>query len=178
MSIQKFFFAGSGGQGILLMGQMLAYGAMYENKEVTFLPSYGPEMRGGTANCTVVISDEPISCPLIYEADTVVAMNQPSMLNFESLIKPGGMLFMNQSVIQAEPTRTDISTYKVNCSELAAELGNTRAANMVMFGALLSKTGVLSDEAIDYVLKKIFSGRKAVHLELNQKAIKAWNDTL
>ena len=93
--IQKLFFAGSGGQGVILMGQMTAYAAMYENKEVTFLPSYGPEMRGGTANCTVVISDKPVSCPLVYEADVVVAMNLPSMTRFESLVKPGGMLFYN-----------------------------------------------------------------------------------
>ena len=101
--IQKLFFAGSGGQGVILMGQMTAYAAMYENKEVTFLPSYGPEMRGGTANCTVVISDKPVSCPLVYEADVVVAMNLPSMTRFESLVKPGGMPHPRQAYPHRHP---------------------------------------------------------------------------
>ncbi|MCI5898406.1 MAG: 2-oxoacid:acceptor oxidoreductase family protein [Anaerovoracaceae bacterium] len=174
MSTNKFFFAGAGGQGILLMGQMLAYGGMYDNKEVTFMPSYGPEMRGGTANCTVIVSDEKINCPMIYEADTVIAMNQPSLQSFERLVKPGGNLFINQSLVQTEPIRSDISIYKVPCSELANELGNTKAANMVMFGAILSATKILSEEAIEYVLQKVFSGKKAKHLDLNRRAIKAF----
>ena len=154
--IQKLFFAGSGGQGVILMGQMTAYAAMYENKEVTFLPSYGPEMRGGTANCTVVISDKPVSCPLVYEADVVVAMNLPSMTRFESLVKPGGMLFYNESLIPAKPTRTDIQAIPVPANDIAMELGNSRAANMVMLGAYIEAMGNLGTETIKEMLVHMF----------------------
>ena len=174
--IQKLFFAGSGGQGVILMGQMTAYAAMYENKEVTFLPSYGPEMRGGTANCTVVISDKPVSCPLVYEADVVVAMNLPSMTRFESLVKPGGMLFYNQSLIPAKPTRTDIQAIPVPANDIAMELGNSRAANRVMLGAGSHIAGTAGDEALDRILQKVFSGKKAGLLELNKKAFHAFAD--
>ena len=111
---------------------------------------------------------------MIYEADTVIAMNQPSLQSFERLVKPGGNLFINRSLVQTEPIRSDISIYKVPCSELANELGNTKAANMVMFGAILSATKILSEEAIEYVLQKVFSGKKAKHLDLNRRAIKAF----
>ena len=107
------FFAGSGGQGVLLMGQMIAQAAMLEGKEATFLPSYGPEMRGGTANCTVVVSDKPVSCPLIYEADIAVVMNLPSMDKFEPMVKPGGWLFYNESIIDRKPNRSDIKAVAV-----------------------------------------------------------------
>ena len=109
MSTYKLFFAGSGGQGILLMGQAVTYAAMYEDLEATFMPSYGPEMRGGTANCTVCVSDKPISCPLIYEADAVVAMNLPSLIKFEPLVRPGGVIFRNTEIIDQSITRTDIT---------------------------------------------------------------------
>ena len=173
--IQKLFFAGSGGQGVILMGQMIAYASMYENKEVTFLPSYGPEMRGGTANCTVVVSDKPVSCPLVYEADVVVAMNLPSMTRFESLVKPGGMLFYNSSLIPQKPTRTDIQTIPVPANDIAREMGNSRAANMVMLGAVAHGCGVAGDEALDKILAKVFSGKKAALLDLNRKAFHAYS---
>ena len=129
----KLFFAGAGGQGVLLMGQMTAYAAMAEDKPVTFLPSYGPEMRGGTCNCTVVVSDDkPVSCPLIYEADAIVVMNVPSLIKFEPMVKKGGKLFVNTSLIERKPERTDITVVNVPTLELAEELGNTRAANIVM----------------------------------------------
>jgi len=175
--VTKMFFAGSGGQGVLLMGQMITYAAMNEDKEVTFLPSYGPEMRGGTANCTVVVSDDkPVSCPLIYDADAVVVMNLPSLLKFESMVKPGGKLFINSSIVDREPTRTDIEVIKVPANELAIELGNARAANIIMLGAFRRGTNVVSAEAIDYMLRKTFSGRKASLLDLNLKAIDAFKN--
>ncbi len=172
--IQKLFFAGSGGQGVILMGQMVAYAAMYENREVTFLPSYGPEMRGGTANCTVVVSDAPVSSPLIYEADVVVAMNLPSMTRFETLVKPGGKLFYNSSLIPQAPTRGDIEVIAVPANDIAADLGNGRAANMVMLGAVVHGAHVAGDEAVDQILQKVFSGKKAGALELNRKALQAF----
>ena len=169
------FFAGSGGQGILLMGQMITYSAMNENKEVTFLPSYGPEMRGGTANCTVVVSDDkPVSCPLIYEADAMVVMNLPSLIKFEKMVKPGGKLFVNTSLIERKPTRTDIEIINVPANDIATELGNARAANIVMLGAFRRATEVVSKEAIDHMIEKTFSGKKAALLDLNKKAVEAF----
>lgn len=172
--IQKLFFAGSGGQGVILMGQMVAYAAMEEEKEVTFLPSYGPEMRGGTANCTVVVSDAPVSSPLIYEADVVVAMNLPSLARFEPLVKPGGKLFYNSSLIPQAPGRADIEAVAVAANDIAAELGNARAANMVMLGAVVHGANVTGDEAMHKVLQKVFSGSKAKLLELNRNAFHAF----
>ena len=167
----KMFFAGSGGQGILLMGQMIAKAAMYEGKDVTFLPSYGPEMRGGTANCTVVISDAPISCPLIYEADAVIAMNLPSLTKFESLVKKDAKLFINSSLIAADTTRDDVEFIKIPANDTAIALGNERAANIVMLGAIVAKTNVVKMESIEHVLEIVFSGAKAKLLPLNKKAL-------
>ena len=173
MATTKLFLAGSGGQGIILMGQIITYAAMHENKETTFLPSYGPEMRGGTANCTVVVSDRPISCPLIYEADLVCAMNLPSMVRFESLVKPGGKLFLNTSVIDQKPTRKDISVYECGATDKANEIGLSRSANIIMLGELIRNTDIVSPESIEYVLShKIFVGKRADLLEANLNAFR------
>jgi 2-oxoglutarate ferredoxin oxidoreductase subunit gamma len=178
MSTQKLFFAGSGGQGILLMGQMISYAAMSQGLETTFLPSYGPEMRGGTANCTVIVSDTAISCPLIYEADAIVVMNPPSLTAFEHLVKPGGKLILNTSLVTERPTRTDIQCIEVPCNDLAEELGNRRTANVIMYGALVTETGVVSPEGVDYALRKVFSGKKAKHLDLNLKAVNYYKEKM
>ncbi len=171
----KLFFAGSGGQGILTMGQMVAYGAMAEEKPVTFLPSYGPEMRGGTSNCTVVVSDDkPVSCPVIYEADAVVVMNLPSLLKFESMVKPGGKLFVNSSIIDQKPTRDDIEIIYVPTMELAEKCGSTRTANIVMWGALVRGTGVISYDSAQHVMEKVFSGSKAKFLPMDKLAFDAY----
>ena len=173
MATTKLFLAGSGGQGIILMGQIITYAAMHENKETTFLPSYGPEMRGGTANCTVIVSDRPISCPLIYEADIVAAMNLPSMIRFESLVKPGGKLFLNSSVIDKKPEREDISVYECGATDKANAMNLSRSANIIMLGELIRNTGVVSPESIEYVLShKIFVGKRADLLEANLKAFR------
>ena len=174
---QKMFFAGSGGQGTLAIGQMIAKAAMDEGKEVTWLPSYGPEMRGGTANCTVVISpDKPVSCPLIYEADDVVVMNLPSLLKFESLVKPGGNLFVNSSLIEQKATRDDIHVYYVPANDIALKLGNARTANTVMLGALMSVSPVVPVEMVYKIMEKTFSGRKAHLLDINKTAFHAWEN--
>ena len=175
MATNKLFFAGSGGQGVLLMGQMITYAAMYGDLNATWLPSYGPEMRGGTANCTVVVADDkPVSCPLIYEADNVVVMNLPSLIKFESLVKPGGNLFVNTSLIEQKPTRTDINVYEVPANDIALELGNARTANMVMLGAMVEVSKVVPVEMIYKIMEKTFSGRKAALLDLNKAAFHAW----
>ena len=175
MATTKLFFAGSGGQGVLTMGQMLTYAAMYADMNATWLPSYGPEMRGGTANCTVVISPEkPVSCPLIYEADDVVVMNLPSLIKFESLVKPGGNLFVNSSMIEQKATRDDINVYYVPANDIAMQLGNARTANTVMLGALVSVAPVVPVEMIYKIMEKTFSGRKAHLLDINKTAFHAW----
>jgi len=169
--IQKLFFAGSGGQGALAIGQLIAKAAMEEGSEVTYLPSYGPEMRGGTANATVVISDKTISCPLINECDVLVVMNLPSLTRFEPMVKPGGLLFMNSSLIPEKAKRDDIKVVKVPCNDEAEKLGIERAANMVMLGAILKETGVVKFDTVYTELEHMFSGRKAQFLEPNRKAV-------
>lgn len=177
MSTQKFIFAGFGGQGVLLIGQMIAYGAMFEGKHVTFMPSYGPEMRGGTANCTVVVSDDPIACPLVDSITTLVAMNLPSLHKFESLVEPGGTVFLNSSLFSEEPKRTDVKVCKVDASALAQELGNMKSANMVMLGSIVSVTKVCNLATIERVMEeKVFTGPKAKLIPLNKKALTAWHE--
>lgn len=169
--IKKLFFAGSGGQGALAIGQLIAKAAMEEGREVTYLPSYGPEMRGGTANATVVLSDRPISCPLIHECDVLVVMNLPSLTRFEPMVKPGGLLFLNRSLIPQEAKRSDIRTVAVSANDEAEKLGVGRAANMVMLGAILRETGIVQYETVYDELAHMFSGRKEKYLEANRKAV-------
>jgi len=169
--IKKLFFAGSGGQGALAIGQLIAKAAMEEGSEVTYLPSYGPEMRGGTANATVVISDKTISCPLINECDVLVVMNLPSLTRFEPMVKPGGLLFMNSSLIPEKAKRNDIHVVEVPCNDEAEKLGIERAANMVMLGAILKETGVVKFDTVYTELEHMFSGRKEKFLAPNRKAV-------
>ena len=144
---------------------------MEEGSEVTYLPSYGPEMRGGTANATVVISDKQISCPLINECDVLVVMNLPSLLRFETMVKPEGLLFMNSSLIPEKAKRGDIRIIEVPANEEAQKLGIDRAANMVMLGAILRETGIVKPETIYTELEHMFSGRKEKYLRPNRQAV-------
>lgn len=164
-------FAGFGGQGIMLIGQLLAYSGMYEGKEVSWFPAYGPEMRGGTANCSVVISDDPVGSPIISEPDVLVAMNRPSLEKFEAQVKPGGSLFYNTSLIEVAPKRTDVTILALPVNEIATELGNPKVANMVIMGALLKQTGIVKLETVMAVLKKTMTGKKAALIPLNQQAL-------
>ena len=168
---KKLFFAGSGGQGALAIGQLIAKAAMDEGCEVTYLPSYGPEMRGGTANATVVISDKQISCPLINEADVLVVMNLPSLTRFEPMVVPGGILFMNSSLIPEKSTRGDIRVVEVPANDKAMELGSDKAANMVMLGAILRETGIVRPETVYEELAHMFTGRKEKFLPMNRRAV-------
>ena len=174
MSTKKMFFAGTGGMGVLLMGQMVGSAAILEDKAVTFFPSYGPEMRGGTANCTVIVSDKPISSPLIFEADVVVAMTTPSMLKFEPMLKPGGILLLNKSLIQQSPKRSDITVFEVAATDLAQELGEVRAANIVMLGAFVRTTNVVTEANVEKVIHDIFGGKNAKLIDINMKAFSYW----
>ena len=174
MTTNRIMIAGSGGQGIILMGKLLAYGAMEEGKEVTFYPSYGAEMRGGTANCSVIISDHPISSPVVHTAEIVVAMNQPSLEKFESAVQPDGNLFLNSTLIEEPVTRTDLHVHNVDANKLAEEVGIGRSANIVMLGAIVRQTGIVRVENVIKAMKKEFSGKKVVYLDANLLAFQAW----
>lgn len=174
MAGKRIFIAGFGGQGVLLIGQMLAYAAMYENKEVSWMPSYGPEMRGGTANCTVNIADAPIASPLITQCDVLIAMNGPSLVKFEEMLVPGGDLFINSSIITQKTTRDDVNVHYVDCQKLAEELGNVKAQNMVMLGAIINYTGVVNLETMDKVFEYVLTGKKAKLIPINTQALTAY----
>jgi 2-oxoglutarate ferredoxin oxidoreductase subunit gamma len=169
--IFEAIFAGFGGQGVMLMGQFLAYAGMYEGKNVTWFPSYGPEMRGGTANCSLVVSDDPVGSPVISEPGVLVAMNRPSLEKFEKALKPGGILFYNSSLIDIKPTRTDIKVVAIPANELAIKLGNVKVANMIILGAILKSTNVIKFNTAVTVLKKTFAGKKSDLLSINQTAL-------
>ena len=167
--IMKTFFAGFGGQGVLSMGYTLAYAGMMDDKHVTYFPSYGAEVRGGTANCTVSVGDEEIASPIASEPELLVAMNLPSMLKFENLLSPGGLMFLNTSLVERRPARADIEVVEVPANELAAEVANDRSANMVILGALAARTGMVKQEAFHQAIAKIFEKKKKA-LDANQKA--------
>ena len=158
----------------MLIGQMVAYAAMLENKSSTYFPSYGPEMRGGTANCTVVISDKTVSCPLIFESDFVVAMNLPSLLKFEQTLKPGGIMLVNKSLIKQNAKREDIKVVEVPANELAVELGNARVANVVMLGAFVRAANIVSEESVERVIEQTLGARGAELRDINMKAFALW----
>jgi 2-oxoglutarate ferredoxin oxidoreductase subunit gamma len=168
----EMIFAGFGGQGVMSMGMMVAYAGMIEEKNVSWIPSYGPEMRGGTANCAVVVTAEEIGSPIITEPDVVVAMNLPSMNKFEPMLKPGGLLIYNSSLIEREGGRDDITVIGVPANQLATELGNSRVANMVVMGTLLAKTKAVGTESIKKALRQVLPSHRHDLLGINEEAIK------
>ena len=177
MAMKRMIIAGFGGQGVLLIGQLIAYTAMFDNKEVTWMPTYGPEMRGGTANCTVGVSDKPISSPVGATCDILVAMNGPSLEKFEPMLKPGGHLFIYSSAVQIAPTRTVVEVHYVDTSKIAAEeIGNEKTANMVMLGAMLRTCDIVNIETIDKTLEYVLKGGKAKLIPANKAAIMAWKE--
>jgi len=163
--------AGFGGQGILLIGKMLAYAGMHEGKEVSWLPSYGPEMRGGTCNCTVVISDRPVGSPVIQSPRAVVAMNKPSLDKFEPHVRAGGLLLINSSLIDRGSTRDDVTVLEVPANEIANELGNPRGANMVALGAYIGATDAVELEEIENVVRETFAAKQKL-IEVNLEALR------
>lgn len=168
----EIIIAGFGGQGVLFCGQLLAYAGMDEGKEVTWIPSYGPEMRGGTANCTVVISDEEIGSPFVHNPQAIIAMNRPSLDKYEDLVKTGGVLVVNTSMTDRLPTRKDVKVIEVAANEEAETLGDRRMANMILLGALLSNLPVLPERAIEKALKAHLPERHQELLEKNFDALR------
>jgi len=170
--LQKILMSGIGGQGILFSGICLAWAAMEEGNHVTYLPSYGAEVRGGTANCTVAVSDEEIASPIASSPDFVIAMNRPSLVKFQNQIKHGGVLFLNSSLIQADTSRDDIEVVRVAADAMAKELGSAKSANMVMLGAFIRKSGIVSLEGIIEGLKSTLKNKNKL-IAVNEKAINA-----
>ena len=168
----EVMFAGFGGQGILLSGKLLAHAAMEEGHEVAWVPSYGPEMRGGTAYCTVVISDRPIGSPVIKNPTHLVAMNRPSLEKFAPVIKPHGVILINSSLISIEADRPDCDVLKVPATDLAKKLGNARAANVVAISAFVARSGIVQIETLKKCVENEFS-RKPKLIPMNMAAVEA-----
>lgn len=168
---ERITIAGFGGQGVMAIGQLLTYAGMIENKEVSWLPSYGPEMRGGTANCSVVIASQDVGSPVVTDATSAIVMNKPSLDKFESTIVKGGKLFINSSLIERKAERDDIDVYYIPANKIADELGNMRVANMVILGAYLRATNVVSIDSILEGFTKVFGEKKANLIPINKQAL-------
>jgi len=168
---EKIIIAGQGGQGVLRIGQMLAYASMHEGRTVTWLPSYGAEMRGGTANCSVIISDGIIPSPVISSPDYCLVMNKPSLIRFESWVRPGGMLIVDVSMVPDRVKRKDIRTFYISAGEIAEYEGNSRGANMVMLGAYLAASDLVMADTIFRVIDDSFTGDKAKYAKSNKALV-------
>jgi len=169
---EELIIAGFGGQGVLSMGKILAYSGIMEDKGVTWFPSYGPEMRGGTANVTVIISDTRISSPILHEFDTAIILNQQSMIKFESAVKPGGTLLYDPNGVLSPPTRNDINIFKVEGTKEAIKMGNPKVFNMIVFGSYLKIKPILSLDNVEKGLEKSLPERYHKLIPLNLEAIK------
>lgn len=170
--LEKVIIAGFGGQGVMLMGRLLAYAGMLEGKNVAWMPSYGPEMRGGTANCTVIISSEEIASPVVPDPMSIIAMNKPSLDKFEPTVQKDGLILVNSSLIEQKVNRDDVSVVKVPVNDIANGLGNTRVANMVALGAYIKKSEVVKLETIFKALEKALTGPKQKLIDINKQALK------
>ncbi len=170
--LEELIIAGFGGQGVMSMGQLITYAGMIENKNVAWIPSYGPEMRGGTANCAVTVSDREISSPVVTEPTTVIIMNQPSLKKFLPILKPGGLLLINSSLVTADISRDDLRVLEIPSNELANEkLDNTRVANIIILGAYIEITKVVTIDSIIESLKKVLPERRHNLIPLNRQAL-------
>jgi len=170
---QEFLAAGFGGQGVLMIGQLVALSAVDENKFALFFPSYGPAMRGGTANCIVIIGDKPIGSPILNEHEHVIVMNNPSFTKFEPLVKKGGHLYVNSSLVSQKSTRTDIQVHYIDANDIAGQIGANVAANIVMLGSLLKASHFSSLETAEKAIQKKFSAKGDKVVQINLSALKA-----
>ena len=172
MKTEEIIISGFGGQGVLSMGKILAYSALMEGKELTWMPAYGPEQRGGTANVTGIISDERISSPILSTYDTAIILNQPSMAKFESKVKPGGTIIYDGYGISQPPTRKDIKVYRIDAMDAAAEMINMKAFNMIVLGGLLKLRPMVSIESVLKGLRKTLPERRHPLIPMNEEAIR------
>lgn len=166
-------FAGFGGQGLLFAGHTLAEAALLEGREVLWIPSYGPEMRGGTASCTVIVADGPIGSPIVDRAEAAVVLNPPSLARFELLLAPGGLLVLNTSLIEAEPSRTDLEVVRVPCTAVAREAGDDRLVSVVGLGALLARRPIVEPASVEAALHRLLADRPASVLAADLAALAA-----
>lgn len=171
MATTQFLFSGFGGQGILFAGKFVAYKGLTENKQVSWLPSYGPEMRGGTASCSVIISDEPVGSPIVSKPDVLVALNLPSLDRFEKDVKPGGYIFADSTLIERKVERDDVNVFYIPATQLASDNGIPTLANMIVMGKMLKELGDYTSEGIENGLSKVISAKRADMKELNVKAL-------
>lgn len=176
MSTTQFLFSGFGGQGILFAGKFLAYKGLMDGKQVSWLPSYGPEMRGGTASCGVIVSDEPVGSPIVATPDVLVAMNLPSLDKYESTVAPGGMIFADSTLIERKVTRDDVKVFYVPATKLANDNGTPTLANMVLMGKILKELGDFGEDSLRAALGKVISAKRADMLEVNLHAMQIGAD--
>ena len=169
----QILIAGFGGQGVLFAGKFLAYKGMLEDKQVSWLPSYGPEMRGGTANCSIIISDEPVGSPIVSSPDALIVMNLPSFDKYENAVVPGGKVFVDSTLIGRKAQRTDIDAYYIPATKMAADAGIPTLANMIILGKMIKETGAISFENMVDVMKKIVSAKRVELIDINIKALEA-----
>ena len=171
MKTTQILFAGFGGQGILFSGKFLAYKGLMEEKQVSWLPSYGPEMRGGTANCNVILSETPVGSPIITEADVLVAMNLPSLEKFVDTVVPGGQIYIDSSLIDAKVERTDVEVFYIPATQMAKDANMATMANMIIVGHMLENNSELSFDGVEAVVNSLVPPKKAALIELNMKAL-------
>ncbi|MBO5926966.1 MAG: 2-oxoacid:acceptor oxidoreductase family protein [Clostridia bacterium] len=177
MSTTNYLFAGFGGQGILFSGKLLAYKGLMDGKNVSWLPSYGPEMRGGTANCSVIVSDSPVGSPIVSKPDVLIAMNLPSLDMFENSVKEGGMIFVDSSLVERKVERTDVKVFYVPATKLASDNGIAKLANMIIIGKVFKETGDFNDEeSVSNALKQVISAKHSDMLDVNLNAMRLGRD--
>ena len=176
MSTTQFLLSGFGGQGILFAGKCLAYKGLIDGKQVSWLPSYGPEMRGGTASCGIIISDEPVGSPIVANPDVLFAMNLPSLDKYEPTVAPGGIIFADSSLIERKVTRDDVTVYYVPATRLAGENGIPTLANMILLGKALKVLNDFGSDSVDAALSKVISAKRADMLDANRKAMQIGAD--
>ena len=169
--LHEIIIAGFGGQGVMSMGQLIAYSGMIENKHVSWLPSYGPEQRGGTANVNVIVSDEPVGSPVISRPTAAIVLNKPSFDKFEPTVRPGGVLIVNSSLIDSKSKRDDITIIEVDATKLANELGESRVANSIILGAFLAISNAVSEDSVIESLKKVLPERRHNLIPINKAAL-------
>ena len=168
---KQILLAGFGGQGILFSGKFLAYEGLIEGKELSWLPSYGPEMRGGTANCSVILSDEPVGSPIVTDPDILIAMNLPSLDKYEDATVEGGQIFVDSSLIERKIQRKDVEAYYIPATKMASDNNLTGLANMIMIGYMIRKSGIIPYENVEKTMAKVVPPKKQNLLELNIKAV-------
>ena len=176
MKTTQILFAGFGGQGILFSGKFLAYKGLLEDLQVSWLPSYGPEMRGGTANCNVILSETPVGSPIITEPDVLVAMNLPSLHKYMDTVVPGGQIYVDSTLIDAKVERTDVEVFYIPATQMAKDNGIATLANMIIVGHLLEHNSELDFNGVDAVVNKLVPPKKAALIELNMKALQLGKD--